>query len=154
MRGLYPTNNPGQNPKAMADSNILKLAPDATTPAYRTPPHNIEAECGLVGAILVNNDAFYRVSAGDLKPRPLFLLKIAQFRFPTLDIIARHRHGALPFRDLNLEIHQVLLPERHFRCCQIKLPVPSNKDPVNARYGERRRCDAATIPPEPGSAPD
>ncbi|PWB92967.1 replicative DNA helicase [Methylosinus sporium] len=31
-------------------------------PAYRTPPHNIEAEQALLGAILVNNDAFDRVS--------------------------------------------------------------------------------------------
>ncbi|MGO4715508.1 replicative DNA helicase [Bradyrhizobium sp. 2TAF24] len=44
------------------DSNVLKLAPDAGTPAYRSAPHNIEAEQSLLGAILVNNDAFYRVS--------------------------------------------------------------------------------------------
>jgi replicative DNA helicase len=44
------------------DSNVLKLAPDATTQAYRSAPHNIEAEQSLLGAILVNNDAFYRVS--------------------------------------------------------------------------------------------
>ncbi len=31
-------------------------------PNWRTPPHNIEAEQALLGAILVNNDAFYRVS--------------------------------------------------------------------------------------------
>jgi replicative DNA helicase len=31
-------------------------------PAYRTPPHNIEAEQALLGAILVNNDAYDRVS--------------------------------------------------------------------------------------------
>ena len=30
--------------------------------SYRTPPHNIEAEQALLGAILVNNEAFYRVS--------------------------------------------------------------------------------------------
>ena len=73
MRAPYPTNNPGQNPKAMAafDSNILKLASDATTPAYRTAPHNIEAERGLLGAILVNNDAFYRVS-DFLEPKHFF----------------------------------------------------------------------------------
>ena len=47
---------------APPDSNVLKLAPDANTPAYRSAPHNIEAEQGLLGAILVNNDAFYRVS--------------------------------------------------------------------------------------------
>ena len=29
---------------------------------YRVPPHNIEAEQALLGAILVNNDAFDRVS--------------------------------------------------------------------------------------------
>ncbi|PYF03382.1 primary replicative DNA helicase [Rhodopseudomonas faecalis] len=44
------------------DSNVLKLAPEAGSPAYRTAPHNIEAEQSVLGAILVNNDAFYRVS--------------------------------------------------------------------------------------------
>ena len=47
---------------APVDSNVLKLAPDAGTPAYRSAPHNIEAEQALLGAILINNDAFYRVS--------------------------------------------------------------------------------------------
>src|SRR5689334_19933959 len=47
---------------AVTDSNVLKLAPDAGTPVYRNAPHNIEAEQSLLGAILVNNDAFYRVS--------------------------------------------------------------------------------------------
>jgi DnaB-like helicase N terminal domain len=32
------------------------------TPPLREPPHNIEAEQGLLGAILVNNEAFYCVS--------------------------------------------------------------------------------------------
>jgi replicative DNA helicase len=31
-------------------------------PAYRQAPHNIEAEQALLGAILVNNEAYYRVS--------------------------------------------------------------------------------------------
>src|SRR5580658_10047191 len=30
--------------------------------SYRTPPHNLEAEQALLGAILINNDAFDRVS--------------------------------------------------------------------------------------------
>ena len=47
---------------ATLDSNVLKLAPDSGTPAYRSAPHNIEAEQALLGAILINNDAFYRVS--------------------------------------------------------------------------------------------
>jgi replicative DNA helicase len=53
------------------DSNVLKLTPDAASPAYRSAPHNIEAEQSLLGAILVNNDAFYRVS-DFLEPRHFF----------------------------------------------------------------------------------
>ena len=34
-------------PMATTDSNVLKLAPDAGTPAYRSAPHNIEAEQSL-----------------------------------------------------------------------------------------------------------
>ncbi len=56
---------------ALTDSNVLKLAPDAATPAYRTAPHNIEAEQSVLGAILVNNDAFYRVS-DFLEPKHFF----------------------------------------------------------------------------------
>jgi replicative DNA helicase len=39
---------------------VRKQAP--AEPAFRQPPHNIEAEQALLGAILVNNEAFYRVS--------------------------------------------------------------------------------------------
>ena len=56
---------------ALTDSNVLKLAPDPGTPAYRSAPHNIEAEQSLLGAILVNNDAFYRVS-DFLEPKHYF----------------------------------------------------------------------------------
>jgi len=45
---------------ATVDSIARKTAD--TTPQYRTAPHNIEAEQALLGAILVNNEAFYRVS--------------------------------------------------------------------------------------------
>ncbi len=48
-----------------------KLAPDSAPAGYRTAPHNIEAEQALLGAILVNNEAFYRVS-DFLEPRHLF----------------------------------------------------------------------------------
>lgn len=40
-------------------------------PAFRLAPHNIEAEQALLGAILVNNDAYYRVS-DFLKPEHFF----------------------------------------------------------------------------------
>ena len=56
---------------ALTDSNVFKVAPDAGTPAYRSAPHNIEAEQSLLGAIMVNNDAFYRVS-DFLEPKHYF----------------------------------------------------------------------------------
>jgi replicative DNA helicase len=55
---------------AQADSTARK-APAEAAPLYRTAPHNIEAEQALLGAILVNNEAFYRVS-DFLEPRHFF----------------------------------------------------------------------------------
>src|SRR5215510_10811756 len=40
----------------------LRKEPGETAPPYRAAPHNIEAEQALLGAILVNNEALYRVS--------------------------------------------------------------------------------------------
>ncbi|OYU57628.1 MAG: replicative DNA helicase [Bradyrhizobium sp. PARBB1] len=39
----------------------FKLKP-LEAPHYREPPHNIEAEQALLGAMLINNDAFHRVA--------------------------------------------------------------------------------------------
>src|SRR5947199_5027488 len=46
---------------AFADSTARRPAPEPA-PVYRIAPHNIEAEQALLGALLVNNEAFYRVS--------------------------------------------------------------------------------------------
>jgi replicative DNA helicase len=53
---------------AQTDSAVLKLIP---AEPVRTPPHSIEAEQALLGAILINNDAFYRVQ-DFLEPRHFF----------------------------------------------------------------------------------
>ena len=45
----------------LAGRRVFPVA-QTDTPAFRTPPHNLEAEQALLGAILVNNDAFDRVS--------------------------------------------------------------------------------------------
>jgi replicative DNA helicase len=79
---------------ATLDSNVLKLAPDATAPAYRTAPHNIEAEQSVLGAILVNNDAFYRVS-DFLEPKHFFE-PIHQLIFETAGSIIRAGKVATP----------------------------------------------------------
>src|ERR1700730_6134939 len=46
----------------MALESTLRKVIDQPEPSYRQAPHNVEAEQGLLGAILVNNEAFYRVS--------------------------------------------------------------------------------------------
>jgi replicative DNA helicase len=79
---------------AVFDSNVLKLAPDAGTPAYRTAPHNIEAEQSVLGAILVNNDAFYRVS--DFLKQEHFFEPIHQTVFETASSLIRAGKVATP----------------------------------------------------------
>jgi hypothetical protein len=44
---------------------------ESSADAYRVPPHNLEAEQSLLGAILVNNEAWDRV-AGFLAPEHFF----------------------------------------------------------------------------------
>ncbi|MEM1283802.1 MAG: replicative DNA helicase [Pseudomonadota bacterium] len=51
-------------------SPLLPVAGSAD--ALRTAPHNAEAEAGLLGAILVNNEAFYRV-VDFLEPQHFYL---------------------------------------------------------------------------------
>jgi replicative DNA helicase len=55
---------------APADSALRKQVNEPAV-TFRSAPHNIEAEQALLGAILVNNEAFYRVS-DFLEPRHLF----------------------------------------------------------------------------------
>src|SRR3954447_23581500 len=45
----------------MVDSNVARIRPPDEK-SFRLAPHNIEAEQALLGAVLVNNEAFYRVS--------------------------------------------------------------------------------------------
>ncbi|MBR0706018.1 replicative DNA helicase [Bradyrhizobium liaoningense] len=79
---------------ALTDSNVLKLAPEAGTPAYRSAPHNIEAEQSLLGAILVNNDAFYRVS--DFLEAKHFFEPLHQTIFETAGSLIRMGKIATP----------------------------------------------------------
>jgi replicative DNA helicase len=52
-----------------SDSTVLKLIPAG--PLGRTLPNNMEAEQALLGAILINNEAFYRVQ-DFLEPKHFF----------------------------------------------------------------------------------
>jgi replicative DNA helicase len=47
---------------AMAIDSTARKPASEPAPQYRVAPHNVEAEQALLGAILVNNEALYRVS--------------------------------------------------------------------------------------------
>ncbi|MGE0845075.1 MAG: replicative DNA helicase [Flavobacteriaceae bacterium] len=50
------------NPPSLAHRDYTGADTGADDADYRLAPHNLDAEQALIGAILVNNDAFYRVS--------------------------------------------------------------------------------------------
>ena len=56
---------------AQSDSTTLRLVTAAVPAPTRMPPYSIEAEQCLLGAILINNEAFYRVQ-DFLEPRHFF----------------------------------------------------------------------------------
>src|SRR5713101_4317604 len=55
----------------MAVESTARKISEAPAPPYRAAPHNIEAEQALLGAILVNNEALYRVT-DFLEPQHFF----------------------------------------------------------------------------------
>src|SRR5688572_13491468 len=55
----------------MSTALIRPVPSPAETHVFRSPPHNVEAEQALLGAILVNNEACDRVSSF-LKPEHFF----------------------------------------------------------------------------------
>src|SRR5436305_6689173 len=55
----------------MAVESIARKITEPASPQYRAAPHTIEAEQALLGAILVNNEALYRVT-DFLEPQHFF----------------------------------------------------------------------------------
>jgi len=88
------------------ESVARKPAAEPAAP-YRTAPHNIEAEQALLGAILVNNEAFYRVS--DFLEPPHFFEPIHQNIYQLSRELVRAGKIATPvtlktFLDANIDI--------------------------------------------------
>lgn len=76
-----------------AESTLRKQLADASV-AFRTAPHNIEVEQALLGAILVNNESFYRVS--DFLEPPHFFEPIHQKLFELAGSLVRAGKIATP----------------------------------------------------------
>jgi replicative DNA helicase len=78
---------------AQAESTARKLAGEGQ-PLFRAAPHNIEAEQALLGAILVNNEAYYRVS--DFLEPAHFFEPLHQKIFETAASLIRAGKAATP----------------------------------------------------------
>jgi replicative DNA helicase len=78
---------------ALIDSTARRQAPEPE-PLYRSAPHNIEAEQALLGALLVNNEAFYRVS--DFLEPPHFFEPLHQKIFELAGSLIRAGKVATP----------------------------------------------------------
>jgi replicative DNA helicase len=87
--------------------SVARKPVEEPAPPYRAAPHNIEAEQALLGAILVNNEAFYRVS--DFLNPPHFFEPIHQNIFQLSRDLIRAGKLATPvtlktFLDANIDI--------------------------------------------------
>src|SRR3954469_24760028 len=78
----------------MAVESFARKPAEDTAPAYRSAPHNIEAEQSLLGAILVNNEALYRVS--DFLEPPHFFEPVHQQIYDTARSLIRTGKLASP----------------------------------------------------------
>src|SRR5436853_563822 len=78
----------------MAVESTARKVPESSSPQYRAAPHNIEAEQALLGAILVNNEALYRVS--DFLEPPHFFEPVHQQIYDTARQLIRTGKLASP----------------------------------------------------------
>src|SRR5258707_7462372 len=78
----------------MAVESLARKPAEGSAPTYRAAPHNIEAEQALLGAILVNNEAFYRVS--DFLEPPHFFEPIHAKIYELAASLVRARNVASP----------------------------------------------------------
>ncbi|VAW15125.1 Replicative DNA helicase (DnaB) [hydrothermal vent metagenome] len=73
---------------------VRQLHPEEKDSSYRLAPHNIDAEQAMLGAILVNNEAFFRVS--DFLEKEHFYEAVHQEIFEVLGKIVRAGKTATP----------------------------------------------------------
>ena len=78
----------------MALESTARKQPAESVPLFRSAPHNIEVEQALLGAILVNNEAFYRVS--DFLEPEHFFEPLHQKLFKDIGSLVRAGKAATP----------------------------------------------------------
>jgi replicative DNA helicase len=78
----------------MAVESTARKQPAESAPLFRSAPHNVEVEQALLGAILVNNEAFYRVS--DFLEPEHFFEPLHQKIFKDVGSLVRSGKSATP----------------------------------------------------------
>jgi replicative DNA helicase len=132
---------------APLDSTARRQAPEPV-PAYRTAPHNIEAEQALLGAILVNNEALYRVS--DFLEPHHFFEPIHQQIYDHLRALVRTGKVASPitlktFLPADLDIAGLTVPQYLARLAAEATTIINAADYGRAVYDLARRRDLIGI---------
>jgi replicative DNA helicase len=130
---------------AIFDSTARRLPAE---PTYRMPPHNIEAEQALLGAILVNNEAFYRVS-DFLEPKH-FLESIHQRIFELAASLIRAGKLATPvtlktFLPVDLDIAGLTVNQYLARLAAEATTIINAEDYGSTIYDLSIRRDLITI---------
>jgi replicative DNA helicase len=132
---------------APLDSTARRQAPEPL-PTYRTAPHNIEAEQALLGAILVNNEALYRVS--DFLEPDHFFEPIHQQIYDHLRSLVRTGKVASPitlktFLPADLDIAGLTVPQYLARLAAEATTIINAADYGRAVYDLARRRDLIGI---------
>jgi replicative DNA helicase len=78
----------------MAVESTARKQPAEAQPLFRSAPHNVEVEQALLGAILINNEAFYRVS--DFLEPPHFFEPLHQKIYEVAGSLVRAGKTATP----------------------------------------------------------
>ena len=117
-------------------------------PTFRMPPHNIEAEQALLGAILVNNEAFYRVS--DFLEAKHFLETIHQRIFELAGGLIRAGKLATPvtlktFLPIDLDIAGLTINQYLARLAAEATTIINAEDYGRTVYDLSIRRDLITI---------
>src|SRR3712207_7946261 len=108
-------------------ANALIARIETAEPAYRVAPNNIDAEQALLGAILVNNDAYYRVS--DFLEAAHFFEDLHRRIYEVATSLIKAGKVATPItlktflgdQDLRSEEHTSELQSRQYLVCRLLL---------------------------------
>src|SRR5690606_32472433 len=113
-------------------AEIARLHP-AEEKSFRIAPHNVEAEQALLGAVLINNEAFYRVS--DFLMPEHFYEPVHREIYEVISKIIRAGKSADP-TTIKTHLPEQLLPDVTMAQYLARLAAEATTVPHAADYGQ------------------